>query len=388
MSNSHNSKSPSRTGTKKTEQESGKSMKMKSPSGTGTMKTNSSLNGLWEGIEVPTGVKRDRMVHIDAALQRIRRLDRGDMTLPSAKSLGEQLGVDEKTIRRLIKEMQDLYGLPIQFVPSRHGYLYTEDVTFLPFLQFSESELVAVYLTQELGMFQNTLFKPKLKSAFRKLLGLFGQNQKLSFDPALLDECFSFDAAGPHARFRPAHLDLCSRAMLRREELLLTYVKQHGKGAGVPEVRRVRPLHVTYRDFAYYVLSQDPKRQDGLPRLFMVTRMQKVEETGVRFERPKGFDARAYLETAFKVFASKEAVQVTLHFSPDAAPRVVERKWHHTQEFTKLERGWVKMTMNVGLAPDLYSWIGGFFGDCRVVGPGELREKMRGLHAEAAGGGI
>jgi predicted DNA-binding transcriptional regulator YafY len=256
-----------------------------------------------------------------------------------------------------------------------------EDVAFLPFLQFSESELVAVYLTQQLGVFENTPFKPKLKSAFRKLLGLFGQTQKLSFDPELLDECFSFDAAGPHARFRPAHLDACARAMLRQEELLLTYVKQHGEGAGVPELRRVRPLHITYRDFAYYVVCQDLKRPK--PRLFMVTRMEKVEETGVRFERPKGFDARAYLETAFKVFASEEAVQVTLHFSPNAGPRVVERKWHHTQKFTKLDGGWVKMTMEVGLAPDLYSWIGGFFGDCRVVGPVDLRETIRRMHLEA-----
>jgi predicted DNA-binding transcriptional regulator YafY len=359
-----------------------------------TMKTKSPLKGGWEGIEVPTGVERERMEHIDAALQRVRKLEHNgcskrDVKLPSAVQFAQELGVKSaRTIRRLIQKMQDLYGLPIDWDHSRKGYYYMEDVAFLPFLQFSESELVAVYLTQQLGVFENTPFKAKLKSAFRKLLGLFGQTQKLSFDPELLDECFSFDAAGPHARFRPAHLDACSRAMLRQEELLLTYVKQHGEGAGVPEVRRVRPLHITYRDFAYYVVCQDPKRRDGLPRLFMVTRMERVEETGVRFERPKDFDARAYLEKAFKVFASQEAVTVELHFSPDAAPRVVERRWHHTQKFTKLENGWTKMTMEVGLAPDLYSWIGGFFGDCRVMEPVELKEKMRGLHAEAAGGEI
>src|SRR5262245_34485768 len=250
-----------------------------SPSQTGTTKA----EPLWNGIEVPTGIERERMDHIDAALQRVRKLERNgasnrDVKLPSAVQFAQELGVDARTIQRLIRTMQDLYGLPIEWNYSRKGYHYLEDVTFLPFLQFSESELVAVYLTQELGMFENTLFKAKLKSAFRKLLGLFGQNQKLSFDPALLDECFSFDAAGPHARFRPEHLDACSRAMLRQEELILTYVKQHGEGAGVPEVRRVRPLHITYRDFAYYVLCQDPKLRH-LPlkeqlRLFMVTRME------------------------------------------------------------------------------------------------------------------
>jgi predicted DNA-binding transcriptional regulator YafY len=368
------SESPNRTG---------------SPSRTGARKAKAEPS-LWEGVEVPTGIKRERMEHIDAALQRVRRRElsgasNGAVKLPSAVQFARELGVrSARTIQRLIQEMQDLHGLPIEWVHSRHGYRYTEDVAFLPFLQFSESEMVAVYLTQQLGVFENTPFKAKLKSAFRKLMGLFGQ--ELSFDPALLEECFSFDAAGPHARFRPAHLDACSRAMLRREELILTYVKQHGEGAGVPEVRRVRPLHITYRDFAYYVVCQDPKRRDGLPRLFMVTRMEKVEETGVRFERPKGFNPRAYLEKAFKVFASQEAVTVELHFSPDAAPRVVERKWHHTQEFTKLANGWTRMTMQVGLAPDLYSWIGGYFGDCKVIEPMGLRETVRGLHAGAVEG--
>ena len=171
---------------------------------------------------------------------------------------------------------------------------------------------------------------------------------------------------------------------------MLTYVKQHGEGAGKPEVRRVQPLHVTYRDFAYYVVCLDPKRRQ-LPlseqlRLFMVTRMEKVEETGVRFERPKDFDARAYLKKAFKLYASKDAVTVELHFSPEATPRVIERRWHHTQEFTELDNGWTKMTMEVGLAPDLYSWIGGYFADCKVIEPKKLRDTVRRMHRKAIEG--
>ena len=165
--------------------------------------------------------------------------------------------------------------------------------------------------------------------------------------------------------------------MLRQEELVLNYTKQHGDGAGVPEMRRVRPLHITYRDFAYYVLCEDLKRTE--PRLFMVTRMNAVEETGRRFERPKGFDARKYLDKAFKVFASTEAVKVVLRFAPSARRGVMERRWHSTQRFEELPGGWLQMALQVGLAPDLYSWIGGFFGEVKVMAPGELKETMTGL---------
>jgi proteasome accessory factor B len=339
----------------------------------------------WEGVPPPKGKKRDRMEHIDAALEQIRRRERGgtvELELPNAVQFARELGVKSaRTIQRLIQEMIDAYGRPIRFNTRRGGYEYTEDVAFSPLLQLSESELVAVYLSQQLAAFEGTPFRPRLKSAFRKMLGLFGG--KLSFDPALLDECFSFDADGPHARFRPEHLDACARAMLRQEELVLNYTKQYGVGAGVPEIRRVRPLHITYRDFAYYVLCKDLDRPD--PRLFMVTRMNSVETTGARFERPKGFDARKYLDKAFKVFASQEAVKVLLRFVPSAAKRVSERRWHSTQKLKKLGDGSVEMGMEVGLAPDLYTWIGGFFGECRVIEPVELRETMRKLHLQGAG---
>lgn len=335
----------------------------------------------WDGIALPDPQKRERMEYIDAALQKVRKDRKGEVPLPSAVQFAQELGVkSSRTIQRLIQEMQDLHGIPIAYNYERHGYEYTEDVLFSPFLQLSESELVAVYLTQNLQVFENTPFQPRLESAFRKMVGLFGA--KFSFDPALLDECFSFEASGPHARFQPAHLDACARAMLRQEELVLTYTKQHGEGAGVPEKRRVRPLHITYRDFAFYALCEDLKRA-GDKRLFMITRMNKVEETGVKFRRPKDFDARAYLDKAFKVFASQEAVKVVLEFAPAAAARVVERRWHSTQEFSKLKNGWTEMTMQVGLAPDLFSWISGFFGECRVKEPGELRETMMRVHREA-----
>jgi predicted DNA-binding transcriptional regulator YafY len=354
------------------------------PKGSAVKKSSAKTSGCvamaWDGITLPSPQKRERMEHIDKALQKVRRHDKGDMELPSAVRFAQELRIKSpKTIQRLIEEMRATYGLPIDYCYRRKGYFYEEDVAFLPFLQLSESELVAVYLTQHLGMFENTRFKASLKSAFRKLVGLFGG--KLSFDSALLDDCFSFDAEGPHARFHPAHLDACVRAMLRREELELIYTKQHGDGAGVPEKRRVRPLHITYRDFAYYVLCQDLDRPK--PRLFMVTRMNAVKETGVTFKRPKRFNARKYLDKAFKVFASQEGVRVVLQFAPSAAKRVTERRWHSTEKFTTLSNGGVEMTIEVGLAPDLFSWIGGFFGEVRVLEPGELKEKMVGLFEEA-----
>ena len=158
----------------------------------------------WGSLVLPKPEEREWMEHIDAALQKIRRRVRegaalSELELPSAKTFGTELRRSARTIQRLIQKMQDQWGIPIDYDNRRKGYYYLEDVAFLPFLQLSESELVAVYLSQQLAAFEGTPFKARLKSAFRKMLGLFGG--KLSFDPKLLDDAFSFDADGPHAGF-------------------------------------------------------------------------------------------------------------------------------------------------------------------------------------------
>src|SRR5215207_2879439 len=314
----------------------------------------------WDGVEVPDPKLRFRMEHVDKVLQPIRKRDDGTMELPSAKELGRGCGLGEKRMREVIDTMRDLYNIPVHYNTRRFGYEYTEDVVFSPWLQLSESEMVAIYLTQQLGVFQGTTFRKRLQSAFRKVAGLYGK--ALSFDRRLLDECFSFEASGHYAVFHPDHLDTCCRAMLRQEELVLNYTKATGEGAGIPELRRVRPLHVTYRDFAWYVLCHDLLR--GKPRLFMVTRINSIEETRVKFARPEDFDARAYLDKAFKVFVSGEAEEMALEFAPEAARRVRERRWHATQKFRALANGWTRMRIKVPVSPDLLSWIGGFYDEC------------------------
>ena len=116
------------------------------------------------------------------------------MKLPSAVQFAQELGVrSARTIQRLIQKMQDLYGLPIDWDHSRKGYYYMEDVVFLPFLQFSESELVAVYLTQQLGVFEN--LAPDLYSWIG---GFFGDCKVI--EPAALKETMRklhFEGAGP-----------------------------------------------------------------------------------------------------------------------------------------------------------------------------------------------
>jgi predicted DNA-binding transcriptional regulator YafY len=82
--------------------------------------------------------------------------------------------------------------------------------------------------------------------------------------------------------------------------------------------------------------------------------------------------------------ATADPQTVVLRFHRRASLYVRERTWHHSQQVDGLEEGAVRLTLRVGLSPELVSWVLGFGPDVRVESPPELVERIRRLHREAA----
>lgn len=308
------------------------------------------------------------------------------MVLPNAADWADELKVTRQTIYSTIANMQNDYGMPVKLASHKKGYQYTEEVLATPFCKVSESEVLAVYLSHEmLSAFHNMPLKKRAQSAFRKLLEQSGED--LSFDAAMVEEAFSITPSRHPAYYHPEHFEVCCRALLRREELIMDYTKAHGEGAHVPEVRRIRPLHLVFHEFAWYLLVLDLKTKKY--RTFMLTRMNSLEETGVKFRRPEGFNAREILRKNFAIFTSGEAVKISLEFSSKVARLVRERKWHDTMKLRKLADGGVGMTLEVAVTPDLVAWIAGYLDDCRIISPVDLRADVgRRQLLAAAGNGV
>src|SRR3954462_9180174 len=89
---------------------------------------------------------------------------------PNARTLGKRLEVHPRTIRRDIEYLRDQLKAPIEFDPKRNGYHYTETTYRLPLLQFTEGELVALFLGEQLlRQYRGTAYGPDLALAFAKI---------------------------------------------------------------------------------------------------------------------------------------------------------------------------------------------------------------------------
>src|SRR3954469_13865614 len=89
---------------------------------------------------------------------------------PNAQTLGKRLEVHPRTIRRDIEYLRDQLKAPIEFDSKRNGYHYTEATYRLSLPQFTEGELVALFLGEQLlRQYGGTAYGPDLARPFAKI---------------------------------------------------------------------------------------------------------------------------------------------------------------------------------------------------------------------------
>jgi predicted DNA-binding transcriptional regulator YafY len=67
---------------------------------------------------------------------------------------------------------------------------------------------------------------------------------------------------------------------------------------------------------------------------------------------------------------------VKIRFDAFAARLVAERQWHKSQKIRPAVGGGIELTMRVGVAPDLESWILGWGDHAEVIEPADLRNRI------------
>ncbi len=81
------------------------------------------------------------------------------------------------------------------------------------------------------------------------------------------------------------------------------------------------------------------------------------------------------LSGSFAAFETARTEQVKIRFDAFGARLVSERQWHKSQKVRTVGEG-VELTMRVGIAPDLESWILGWGDHAEVIEPLDLRQRI------------
>lgn len=284
--------------------------------------------------------------------------------------LGTRMEVSRKTILRDIEYMRDRLDLPIEFDSVKNTYYYTEAVEAFPTVNVSEGEVFALLVASKaLEQYRGTPFHRQLSASFEKITA--GLRDTISFAPTEELQSVSFKNVGLGKSDIEVFNEI-NRAVMRELEVEFDYRKP---GETQAERRHVRPYHLSLRENLWYLVGFDVGRR--ALRTFALTRMAGVAVSETTFVRPADFSPEKFFASALGVLGGERDYRVVIRFSGAVADRIREREWHESQNLRELRNGGLELTLRLGALQEIERWVLGWGAAAEVIGPKELRERIK-----------
>ena len=289
---------------------------------------------------------------------------------PNCQKLSQTFEVSYKTVQRDVDFMRDHLKLPIAYDSVRRGFHYTKEVKNLPVLSLQEGEIFALLVAQRAAeQYRGTHFEKTLRNAFTRLVEGMPSSSEISIKD--ISDAISFRPPGPPAADLECFQNI-TKALHDDHEISFRY-KKLGDGAGTE--RQVQPYHLGCIAGVWYLIAFDLSRK--AIRTFALSRITRFKNLERPFNRPKDFSLDDMLSDSFSAFETDDAQPVRILLDPLAATLTSERKWHPSQEMKFLKDGSAELSLKVGLAPDLESWIKAWGHRATVISPPALKNRIK-----------
>lgn len=140
-----------------------------------------------------------------------------------------------------------------------------------------------------------------------------------------------------------------------------------------PVEHRVDPYLLVLYQFGLYVVGYSHRAKQL--RMFAVERIVSMEVLEDRFILPEGVELDQVYDNLFGL-VDEPAQRVRIHFTPNVAYLVKERRWHPSQKNEIQKDGSVIATFTAGGMDELASWVLSWGREARVLEPQVLVEAV------------
>lgn len=311
-------------------------------------------------------------------LYRLHRLLDGRRTGISRADLIGAHGFARATLSRLIRDLRDKLGAPLDHDADRGGYFYnTANGRFdLPGLWFTADELLAlVTLKHLIDHLEPGLLDDHLRPVQARI------NKLLASRHLGADEASRIRLLRMAARHRnPRHFQTVVGAVLQRKRLVIDYYNRERDESDRREISPQRLAH--YRDNWY--LDAWCHRRKGL-RIFSVECIRSIEASNKAARTVAETTLDRVLGSAYGIFGGVPTNVAVLVFSAYRARWVADEIWHPRQKTRWLDDGRYELCVPYSDARELVMDILKYGPDVEVMAPEELRERVKKRLDAAAG---
>ncbi len=233
----------------------------------------------------------------------------------SGAELAERIGVDRRTVRRYIVELEKL-GVPIRTTRGRDGHYALMPGYKLPPLMFTNDETLALSVglrvARELGLSDMT---PAVASAQAKLDRVMPKS--LTRKMGDLNAVVTLDLLRPHAVSGSEFFAEITKCASAAQRVLMTYRAADGSTSE----RDVDVYGVGYLYGAWYVVGYCHLRR-GL-RSFRLDRVQAITALPKSYAMPKSFDVLKYLRESIAALERMHTIVIRFKDEMQAVRRMI-----------------------------------------------------------------
>ncbi len=308
--------------------------------------------------------RREKLYHLHDILRQRR-------TPVSRQVLMDELGCSQATLYRLIGELRDVLGAPLeQDAETRHFY-YDRSLAGnfeLPGLWISPDELQALLTARQIlanvqpGLLQDEL--DQLQQRMSQIIDAEGIG--FSAHPERIHIRHDAGRPVPGRMFE----DLL-RALFSERQLRIRY---HGRRRDEVSEREVSPQRLTsYRDRWY--LDAWCHQAAGL-RSFAVERIQHLSVLEDVAERLEAGALSAHFDQAYGIFSGPAEHRAEIRFSPEAARWAADEHWHPEQQARIEADGSLVLALPFGSDRELVMDVLRYGSDAEVLAPEALRHRL------------
>jgi proteasome accessory factor C len=264
--------------------------------------------------------KVERLYHLHNILNQRR-------TPISRQDLMERLECSQATLYRLVGELRDFLGAPIEQDPDTRGFYYDrsyEQPFELPGIWISPGELQALLTARQvLGNVQPGLLEGELETLQGRITSLL---QKKGVEPEMGDSRIHIQHVAGRAVPARMFQDVLT-ALLQRQQLKILY---HGRRRDEESERVVSPQRLTQYRNSWYLDAWCHKAK-GL-RSFALERVREqtlLSELALELSQA---DLAGHFDQSYGIFSGPAENLAELRFTPEMARWIAEENWHPDQQ--------------------------------------------------------
>jgi predicted DNA-binding transcriptional regulator YafY len=316
--------------------------------------------------------KVERLFHLHNILDQRR-------TPISRHELMERLECSQATLYRLVGELRDFLGAPIEQDPETRGFYYDrsyEQPFDLPGIWISPGELQALLTARQvLGNVQPGLLEGELRSLQGRITSLL---QKKGVEPESGESRIHIQNVAGRAVPARMFQDVLG-ALVQRKRLKIRY---HGRRRDEESKREVSPQRLTQHRNSWY-LDAWCHQAEGL-RSFALERIREQELLDEDAKEVGKAVLSKHFDRSYGIFSGPPEHVAELRFSPEMSRWVAEEKWHPDQEGEFDDDGSWRLKVPFSGARELIMDIMRYGAEVEVLAPRFLRDAVANEARETA----